>query len=289
MLRKLIKISLPIKIVKCIIVVLFFSELNAQFKETNITFDDRLLRDDEKSSLFNLKNSMQKFYVDTVWNDEYRDLELKLNIQVIFEGNANIGSSESFLIQSLFSNNMDLHFFDKGSQFSLSQNSSLYYDSVYYDPLSSLLGFYGNIILGAELDTWSSLGGSQHYEKARSIAVRASASNFSRGWEQRLLLINLLTDNVGLRKLRFSTYLSYELFENGNIDKCILALDELIKNLDEIFNNYSQENYTNMFMKYHGPKIGDIMEKLGQKEMLLELQDLDSQRSNIYKEFYSNI
>ena len=175
------------------------------------------------------------------------------------------------------------------AQFSLSQNSSLYYDSVYYDPLSSLLGFYGNIILGAELDTWSSLGGSQHYEKARSIAVRASASNFSRGWEQRLLLINLLTDNVGLRKLRFSTYLSYELFENGNIDECILALDELIKNLDEIFNNYSQENYTNMFMKYHGPKIGEIMEKLGQKEMLLELQDLDSQRSNIYKEFYSNI
>ena len=58
---------------------------------------------------------------------------------------------------------------------------------------------------------------------------------------------------------------------------------------DEIFNNYSQENYTNMFMKYHGPKIGEIMEKLGQKEMLLELQDLDSQRSNIYKEFYSNI
>lgn len=232
---------------------------------------------------------MQRFYVDTVWNDEYRDLELKLNIQIIFEGNANTGSSESFLIQSLFSNNMDLHFFDKGSQFSLSQNSSLYYDSVYYDPLSSLLGFYGNIILGAELDTWSSLGGSQHYEKARSIAVRASASNFSRGWEQRLLLINLLTDNGGLRKLRFSTYLAYELFDNGNIDDCIDVLNDLIKNLNEIYNNYSQENYTNMFMKYHGPKIGEIMEKLGQKEMLSKMQYLDSQRSNIYKDFHSNI
>tara|TARA_B100000963_G_scaffold184288_1_gene160170 strand:+ start:1217 stop:2053 length:837 start_codon:yes stop_codon:yes gene_type:complete len=277
------------KIFKCAIILILFSGLNAQFKEATVTFDDRLLRDDEKSSLFNLKNSMQKFYVDTVWNDEYRDLELKLNIQIIFEGSANTGSSESFLIQSLFSNNMDLHFFDKGSQFSLSQNSSLYYDSIYYDPLSSLLGFYGNIILGAELDTWSSLGGSQHYEKARSIAVRATASNFSRGWEQRLLLINLLTDNSGLRKLRFSTYLSYELFDNGNIDECLLALQEVIKNLDEIFNNYSQENYTNMFMKYHGPKIGEIMEKLGQKEMLLELQDLDPQRMDIYKDFYSNI
>ena len=289
MLRKLIKFTFLMKIFKYAIILILFSGLNAQFKEATVTFDDRLLRDDEKSSLFNLKNSMQKFYVDTVWNDEYRDLELKLNIQIIFEGSANTGSSESFLIQSLFSNNIDLHFFDKGSQFSLSQNSSLYYDSVYYDPLSSLLGFYGNIILGAELDTWSSLGGSQHYEKARSIAVRATASNFSRGWEQRLLLINLLTDNAGLRKLRFSTYLSYELFDNGNIDECLLALQEVIKNLDEIFNNYSQENYTNMFMKYHGPKIGEIMEKLGQKEMLLELQDLDPQRMDIYKDFYSNI
>ncbi len=289
MLRKLIKFTFLMKIFKYAIILILFSGLKAQFKEATVTFDDRLLRDDEKSSLFNLKNSMQKFYVDTVWNDEYRDLELKLNIQIIFEGSANTGSSESFLIQSLFSNNMDLHFFDKGSQFSLSQNSSLYYDSIYYDPLSSLLGFYGNIILGAELDTWSSLGGSQHYEKARSIAVRATASNFSRGWEQRLLLINLLTDNAGLRKLRFSTYLSYELFDNGNIDECLLALQEVIKNLDEIFNNYSQENYTNMFMKYHGPKIGEIMEKLGQKEMLLELQDLDPQRMDIYKDFYSNI
>ena len=289
MTRKLIKIIFPIKIFKYAFILILVSELNAQFKEASITFDDRLLRDDEKSSLFNLKSAMQRFYVDTVWNDEYRDLELKLNIQIIFEGNANTGSSESFLIQSLFSNNMDLHFFDKGSQFSLSQNSSLYYDSVYYDPLSSLLGFYGNIILGAELDTWSSLGGSQHYEKARSIAVRASASNFSRGWEQRLLLINLLTDNGGLRKLRFSTYLAYELFDNGNIDDCIDVLNDLIKNLNEIYNNYSQENYTNMFMKYHGPKIGEIMEKLGQKEMLSKMQYLDSQRSNIYKDFHSNI
>ena len=289
MTRKLIKIIFPIKIFKYAFILILVSGLNAQFKETSITFDDRLLRDDEKSSLFNLKNAMQRFYVDTVWNDEYRDLELKLNIQIIFEGNANTGSSESFLIQSLFSNNMDLHFFDKGSQFSLSQNSSLYYDSVYYDPLSSLLGFYGNIILGAELDTWSSLGGSQHYEKARSIAVRASASSFSRGWEQRLLLINLLTDNGGLRKLRFSTYLAYELFDNGNIDDCIAVLNDLIKNLNEIYNNYSQENYTNMFMKYHGPKIGEIMEKLGQKEMLSKMQYLDSQRSNIYKDFHSNI
>lgn len=289
MLRKEIKIIFKLRYLNLVIASMLFTNLSAQYKEINISFDDRLLREDEKSSLYNLQNDINRFYVDSIWNDEYRDLELKLNIQIIFQGNANAGSSEAFIIQSLFSNNIDLHFFDKGSQFSLNQNSSLYYDSIHYDPLSSLLSFYGNIILGAEIDTWSLFGGSQHYEKARSIAVRSSASNFPRGWEQRLILINLLSDNVGLRKLRFSTYLSYELFENGKIDDCLLSLQDVINNLDEIFKSYNQENYTNMFMKYHGSKIGEIMEKLGQKDMLSKMQYLDAPRSNIYKELYLNI
>ena len=277
------------KLNKYIVLFFFFSLLNAQFKEASVSFDDRLLKADEKTSLFQLQNNIKKFYEYTVWNEEYRDLEININIQLLFEGNANIGSTQSYGIQSLFSNNTDLHFFDKGSSFILSQNNALYYDSVYFDPLSSLLGFYGNIILGAELDTWSNLGGSSHYEKARSIAVRANASNFSRGWDQRIVLINLLTENVGLRKLRFSTYLAYELFENGEIDACGEALNSVVDNLAEVVDNYNQENYTNTFLKFHGKKIGEIMQKLGQKELLREMIYLDSQRDNIYKDLLSSI
>ena len=122
MLRKLIKYPVAFKVVKYIIILILVSNLHAQFKDVTISFDDRLLRDDEKSTLFNLSNNIKKFYVDSVWNNEYSDLELDLNIQIIFEGNANTGSSEAFLIQSLFSNNLDLHFFDKGSQFSLNHD-----------------------------------------------------------------------------------------------------------------------------------------------------------------------
>jgi len=277
------------KLNKYIVLFFFFSVLNAQFKEASVSFDDRLLKADEKTSLFQLQNNIKKFYEYTVWNEEYRDLEINLNIQLLFEGNANIGSTQAYGIQSLFSNNKDLHFFDKGSNFVLNQNNSLYYDSVYFDPLSSLLGFYGNIILGAELDTWSNLGGSSHYEKARSIAVRANASNFSRGWDQRIVLINLLTENVGLRKLRFSTYLAYELFENGEIDACAEALNGVVNNLSEVVKNYNQENYTNTFLKFHGKKIGEMMQKLGQKDLLREMIYLDSQRDNIYKDLLSSI
>ena len=277
------------KLNKYIVLFFFVSLLCAQFEEASVTFDDRQLKADEKVSLFQLQNNIKKFYEYSVWNDEYRDLKININVQILFEGNANIGSSQAYGIQSLFSNNKDLHFFDKGSNFVMSQNNSLYYDSVYFDPLSSLLGFYGNIILGAEIDTWSPLEGSNHYEKARAIAVRASASNFSRGWDQRMVLINLLTENIGLRKLRFSTYLAYELFENGEIDACGEALDNIVKNLNEVVDNYNQEIYTNTFMKYHGKKIGELMQKLGQKKLLQKMIYLDSQRDNIYKDLLSSI
>ncbi|MDG1268203.1 MAG: hypothetical protein P8O17_01165, partial [Candidatus Marinimicrobia bacterium] len=135
------------KLNKYIVLFFFFSLLSAQFKEATVSFDDRLLKADEKVSLFQLQNNIKKFYEYTVWNEEYRDLEININVQILFEGNANIGSTQAYGIQSLFSNNKDLHFFDKGSNFVLNQNNSLYYDSVYFDPLSSLLGFYGNIIL----------------------------------------------------------------------------------------------------------------------------------------------
>ena len=54
MLRKLIKYTFALKVIKYIIILMFFSNLYAQFKDVTISFDDRLLRDDEKSALFNL-------------------------------------------------------------------------------------------------------------------------------------------------------------------------------------------------------------------------------------------
>ena len=76
------------KLNKQILFILFISLLNGQFKDTSIAFDDRLLKSDERSSLFQLENDIKRFYEYTVWNEEYSDLAINLNIQLIFEGSA---------------------------------------------------------------------------------------------------------------------------------------------------------------------------------------------------------
>ena len=56
------------KLNKQILFILFISLLNGQFKDTSIAFDDRLLKSDERSSLFQLENDIKRFYEYTVWN-----------------------------------------------------------------------------------------------------------------------------------------------------------------------------------------------------------------------------
>ena len=73
------------KLNKQIFLILFISLLNGQFKDTSIAFDDRLLKSDERSSLFQLENDIKRFYDYTVWNEEYNDLAINLNIQIIFD------------------------------------------------------------------------------------------------------------------------------------------------------------------------------------------------------------
>ena len=62
---------------KSIVLFFFVSLLSAQFKEATVSFDDRLLKADEKVSLLQLQTNINKFYEYTVWKEEKRDLEIK--------------------------------------------------------------------------------------------------------------------------------------------------------------------------------------------------------------------
>jgi hypothetical protein len=51
-----------------------------------------------------------------------------------------------------------------------------------FDPLTSLLDFYGLIIIGFDMDTWEEFGGTPYFNKAFDIVNLASTSNNKSGW-----------------------------------------------------------------------------------------------------------
>lgn len=266
-----------------IIFIVLCSSLFAQFSKVDITFDDRLLRDGDRQELLPLKEEIRRFFVNTQWDEEYSDLEIQLHIQIIFDGTSAKGSETIYLAQALFSNGIDQRYFDKSFIFTQKEIGSLYYDQVVFDPLSSFLAFYGNIILAGEADTYKPKGGNRFYEIARTIALRGTTSNYARGWGERLRIENLLSGNHGLRRVRLATYAGLEHFQYGEFDHAITQFKLMIEGLDVVHNKSPREHYTMLFMEGHAEEIAKALSFLHQDTILRDLIELDPDNKDIYE------
>ena len=190
-----------------IIIALLSTSLSAQFGSAKIEFDDRLLRSDEKYDLINLKEDIRQFFINTAWDKDYSDLNIPLHIQIVFEGAASKGNVKTYLCKALFSNGSELRYFDTGAQFFYSPGSSLYFDLVLFEPLSAFLAFYAHLILAGVIDTYDYRGGNAAYEVAREIGLRGASSEYQKGWNSRISLVDDISKNSGLRDARLSYYI----------------------------------------------------------------------------------
>ena len=71
---------------------------------------------------------------------------------------------------------------DAAWNFQYEVGRSMYSNTNVFDPLTSLLDFYGLIIIGFDMDTWGVLGGTPYFKKAFDIVNLAASSNFTNGW-----------------------------------------------------------------------------------------------------------
>lgn len=265
-------------------IILLVSLLNAQFSKIDVTMDDRLLKNDDRQILINLKNEISRFFINNTWDEEWSDLEIKLNIQIIFEGTATKNGKKNFLAQALISTNKDQRFFDNSLQFHFNQGSSLYYDPVMFEPLPSFLSYYANMILAGEIDTYEPNEGSKQYEIARSIALRGTSSNFPKGWSKRVQLTDDMSSNYGLRKARFAYYYALDLFKDGEIEESINQFNLMIKGIDEVYDRIPREHYTLYFLKSHASELSQILQILRQNNILQTLIELDPSNRDIYED-----
>ncbi len=255
----------------------------AQFGDVDVSFDDRLLRDGDRQELLSLKDEIKRFFQDTEWDEEYGDLEITLHVQIIFEGTSSKGSEQIYLSQALFSNGKDQRYFDKSFQFTYNESGSLYYDAVLFNPLSSFLAYYANLFIAGETDTYELKAGNKFYEIARAIALRGAASDYSRGWSERVRIENLLSSNHGLRKVRLATYYGIELFEYGKLEAATKQFHKMIAGLDEVYNQTLRDHYTILFMNGHAKQLSEILSILRLDSILNDLIELDPDNRKIYE------
>ena len=254
-----------------------------QFGSIKIDFDDRLLRSDEKHDLHNLKEDIRQFYLNTSWDKEYSDLDIPLHIQLIFEGAASKGNVKTYICKALFSNGGELRYFDKGVQFYYSTGTSLYFDLVLFEPLSAFLAYYAHIILGGEIDTYDFKGGNAAYEIARDIGLRGAASDYQKGWGTRISLVDDISKNTGLRSARLSYYIAKDLINQGNIEEAVEEFNNMLNGLEQSYIDFRREQSTQFFMKIHSETLAKLFSKIGRRNLLADLKQLDPDNNELYQ------
>ena len=255
----------------------------SQFGSIKIDFDDRLLRSDEKHDLLNLKEDIRQFYLNTSWDKEYSDLDIPLHILLIFEGAASKGNVKTYICKALFSNGSELRYFDKGVQFYYSTGTSLYFDLVLFEPLSAFLAYYAHIILGGEIDTYDFKGGNTAYEIARDISLRGAASDYQKGWGTRISLVDDISKNTGLRSARLSYYIAKDLINQGDIEEAVKEFNNMLDGLEQSYIDFRREQSTQFFMKIHSETLAIIFSKIGRRDLLTDLKQLDPDNNELYQ------
>ena len=266
-----------------IIIALLSTSLSAQFGSAKIEFDDRLLRSDEKYDLINLKEDIRQFFINTAWDKDYSDLNIPLHIQIVFEGAASKGNVKTYLCKALFSNGSELRYFDTGAQFFYSPGSSLYFDLVLFEPLSAFLAFYAHLILAGVIDTYDYRGGNAAYEVAREIGLRGASSEYQKGWNSRISLVDDISKNSGLRDARLSYYIGKDLLNEGNIEESIKEFNHKLDYLEKSYTDFGREQSTQYFMKIHSGFLAETFSKLGRRDLLIDLKQLDHDNNELYK------
>ena len=266
-----------------IIIAILSTSLSAQFGSAKIEFDDRLLRSDEKYDLINLKEDIRQFFINTAWDKDYSDLNIPLHIQIVFEGAASKGNVKTYLCKALFSNGSELRYFDTGAQFFYSPGSSLYFDLVLFEPLSAFLAFYAHLILAGVIDTYDYRGGNAAYEVAREIGLRGASSEYQKGWNSRISLVDDISKNSGLRDARLSYYIGKDLLNEGDIEESIKEFNSMLDYLEKSYTDFGREQSTQYFMKIHSGFLAETFSKLGRRDLLIDLKQLDHDNNELYK------
>ena len=71
---------------------------------------------------------------------------------------------------------------DEEWEFDYTRGQALVYDPNRYNSLTSVLDFYANLILGYDYDSFSELGGTEYFRRARQTAELGRATLGAKGW-----------------------------------------------------------------------------------------------------------
>ncbi len=269
------------------ILIVLVGSLHAQFAEVTIRTDVQRLKDRERQDLQGLEEAIQQFYLSSPWGQEVADLEMYLDVQLVFQSTIDIGSETYYQAQVLISNRQDQRYLIKDANFPYSPGRAVNLSPA-FDPLASLLEFYAYLLIAGELDTYEILAGSSYYTRAASLAILGRNDPYvGRGWVNRLRLAERLAANQDLRRAKTYFYQAFDVLaeEKPEIAELRKALSLFYNSIQAIVKREGQERHTSIFLSGHAEEIAELLALAGMWPELAEMMVLNPDCERIYQSY----
>jgi len=162
----------------------------AQPVHVDLTVNTELVNQTNITPIQTLEKSLRDFLNNTTWTSENGGKQSEISISMLltissvndnsYSGTLQVQSGRLIYDSSYIS--PLINFLDDNFGFTYQEFQPFYFDvNRYNNNLISVFSYYIYLALGMELDSFSPLGGTAYFERARTIANAAQGSN-AQGW-----------------------------------------------------------------------------------------------------------
>lgn len=261
--------------------------LNGQFAEVTLVLDMERLNSNEQQQLQGLEETIKQFYLNAPWEKEIADLDMVLDIQIVFKSTIDLGSKDYYQAQLLFSNRQDQRLYDKNTRFPYSPGRAVQFANE-FDPLGAVLTFYAYLLIAGELDTYEILAGSNYYTKANTLAtLTLNQPQVGRDWGARIKLVERLNTNQDLRRAKAYFYQAFDALaeEKPDLDRLKEALGSFYKSIDTMTRREGMDRYTTLFLTGHAEELAEMLARAGMWRELADMAVIHPDGERYYKPY----
>lgn len=284
-----------------IALLIFTGSVFAQELNCTVTINTDNLQTSQKNLLSDFKNVVEDYLNKTRFvGDSWEGPKIDCSFNILFVSGTLDGN---YTAQAVVTSQRDIYkstdkslmlkVNDNAWSFTYQKGQALYSNQSTFDPLTSFLDFYANLIIGLDLDSYEELGGSDYFSRASGIANFGASSAFSAGWtlssgayNKRRLIEDLNNDAYRpFREGEFDYYYGIDVF---SLNKP-LGQKYIVKLVDAIEKSRNKIDLSGVLMKtFFNAKSEEIIDRLkdypDRYDVFLTLKRLDPAHGQKYDE-----
>ena len=274
----------------------------AQELNCDVTINRQALTGNEFGFLADLQEEVRRYFNERAWTDDVWELRERIDCQVqitladaptLTTFDADILVQASRPIYGTGQRTTTMLVGDERWTFSYTRGQSLIYDPNRFDSFLSVLDYYANLMLGYDYDTFSELGGTPYFERARRIADLGRGNANSIGWggdpgeeRSRVALVQELLDPAfaSLRRAHFA-------YHYGVLDAFVVEHEAawergiaVLESLNELYQQFGRRRFaTDTFWQAKSQELTSLFLDAPQRNAAYALlSEMDPARINTY-------